>query len=367
MGLPWIAVQKSVVDHPKVIELGESLGEPLALAYLVTLWCRVAEYAPSGRVSGARPRTVLERFANWRGEPGKFSEATIAVGLVEERDGTLIIHDWDELQGPHIERSNQDADRKRKYRATLKKDKRPRTICGRSADGPDDSPGDSPQKIRGTAHVEERRGEETIKEASAPAPARESLDDGKDQVLDQVQKSEEAPAIKQAPPSEPASKGPSPEMLRELWNARAGSALPRCNTLTSERRKHARARLLERPLDGPDGWGAVIERLSASSFCRGEAPGHDWRASFDWLLRPDTAVKVLEGKYDDPPEKRTSGCGPPRQASLPAASPSKPARQVPLEEMLRQSGATEQEIADAVAQQTKWKTQQSQGVDRVIQ
>ena len=24
-----------------------------------------------------------------------------------------------------------------------------------------------------------------------------------------------------------------------------------------------------------------------------------WRASFDWLVRPDTAIKILEGKYDD--------------------------------------------------------------------
>jgi hypothetical protein len=39
--------------------------------------------------------------------------------------------------------------------------------------------------------------------------------------------------------------------------------------------------------------------MDASPFCRGETGDRGWRASFDFLLKPDTATKVLEGKYDD--------------------------------------------------------------------
>jgi hypothetical protein len=90
--------------------------------------------------------------------------------------------------------------------------------------------------------------------------------------------------------------GPKPEDLQKLWNDRAGTAFPRCRELTAKRRQHAKVRLSERPLDE---WAQVIDRINASPFCRGDKQGSQWRATFDWLLKPDTAAKVLEGAYDD--------------------------------------------------------------------
>lgn len=89
------------------------------------------------------------------------------------------------------------------------------------------------------------------------------------------------------------------------WNACAPSALPIWRELTPKRRKLARQRLRERRIGGPDGWAAVIRRIAESSFCRGDVPPSGsrttpWRATPDWLLRPDTATRVLEGQYDDP-------------------------------------------------------------------
>lgn len=93
-----------------------------------------------------------------------------------------------------------------------------------------------------------------------------------------------------------AARGPRPEDLQSAWNA--FPQLPRWKSMTPARRKSARARLRERALDGPEGWSAVVARIAASSFCLGG--GRDgWRADPDWLLKPDTAAKVLEGKYDD--------------------------------------------------------------------
>lgn len=70
----------------------------------------------------------------------------------------------------------------------------------------------------------------------------------------------------------------------------------------------------ERPISGESGWLEVIRRINASSFLRGETE-RGWKASPDWLLQPDTAAKVLEGKYDDrgqtptPPLKLYTGDG----------------------------------------------------------
>ncbi len=95
--------------------------------------------------------------------------------------------------------------------------------------------------------------------------------------------------------AKPTSLAPVPEDLRQVWNADAHEDLPRCLELNEGRRKAATVRLRERSL--PD-WRAVVKRISASKFCRGQND-RTWVASFDWLLQPDTAVKVLEGKYDD--------------------------------------------------------------------
>lgn len=43
----------------------------------------------------------------------------------------------------------------------------------------------------------------------------------------------------------------------------------------------------------------AFARADASDFLRGQGQ-RGWRASFDWLVREDNLLKVLEGKYDNP-------------------------------------------------------------------
>ena len=99
---------------------------------------------------------------------------------------------------------------------------------------------------------------------------------------------------KQSTPARPAV---HVESLREAWNTKAHQSLPRWKETSATRKRAAQARLRERTIEGPDGWNAVIERINASRFCLG-ANERGWVASPDFLLRPDTATKVLEGKYD---------------------------------------------------------------------
>jgi hypothetical protein len=93
-----------------------------------------------------------------------------------------------------------------------------------------------------------------------------------------------------------------PEDLQAAWNEITTPPISRCISLTTKRKQSCRSRLTERRLVD---WRDVFARIQASSFCRGEVPQkgseHDgWRASFDWIMgSPDSAVKVLEGKYDN--------------------------------------------------------------------
>jgi hypothetical protein len=98
-----------------------------------------------------------------------------------------------------------------------------------------------------------------------------------------------------------------PEDLLALWNLTASTAgLPTARELSASRRKHAAARLRDRPLAE---WRDVVTRIGASAFCRGAGP-RGWKADFDWLIgSPDVATRVLEGKYDDRP--RVSAAPPP--------------------------------------------------------
>ena len=52
-------------------------------------------------------------------------------------------------------------------------------------------------------------------------------------------------------------------------------------------------------------WDEYFLRVANSEFLTGKAENADWKATFDWLLKPSNAEKVLEGNYDGRP-KRTN-------------------------------------------------------------
>jgi hypothetical protein len=76
------------------------------------------------------------------------------------------------------------------------------------------------------------------------------------------------------------------------WNSKIGENI-RC---TDTRRKSLHARLLV--AYWRDNWKNAIDKIADSSFCCGDN-ARKWKATIDWLLKPDTLTKVMEGKYDD--------------------------------------------------------------------
>jgi len=84
------------------------------------------------------------------------------------------------------------------------------------------------------------------------------------------------------------------KLIFDLWNTHCGN-LSKARGFSKKRATSANARIKENPSESY--WVEVITRMAASPFCRGEAGG-TWRADFEFLLKPDTHLKVIEGKYD---------------------------------------------------------------------
>jgi uncharacterized protein YdaU (DUF1376 family) len=86
-----------------------------------------------------------------------------------------------------------------------------------------------------------------------------------------------------------------PEKLQEIWNEAASkSNLQRCEKLTQKRKNHAKARIREQPSEQV--WRRVIASIRDCKWCNGESD-KGWRANFDYLIRPDTHIHAVEGKF----------------------------------------------------------------------
>lgn len=101
-------------------------------------------------------------------------------------------------------------------------------------------------------------------------------------------KEEEEYTTNQASPSDT-------NFFLNLWNENRGG-MPEVKALSTKRKKSCIARLKDNPSQAY--WHEVITRMANSKFCCGEN-NQGWKADFDFLLKPDTHLKVLEGKYDN--------------------------------------------------------------------
>ncbi len=98
-------------------------------------------------------------------------------------------------------------------------------------------------------------------------------------------------------PEGDASEEMNPKDLMELWNSKADKILSRVKGLSDKRTRHAKARITQNP--NLEYWASVIDQINQSDFCRGLTDRGDWCANFDWFIKPDTGMMVLEGKYDN--------------------------------------------------------------------
>ena len=92
------------------------------------------------------------------------------------------------------------------------------------------------------------------------------------------------------------------QLIADMYNATCVT-LPKCTTLSENRKKALRARLNHY---GIDDFQRLFEKANESSFLTG-ANNNNWTANFDWLIKDANMAKVLDGNYDNKP--RASGGG----------------------------------------------------------
>lgn len=92
---------------------------------------------------------------------------------------------------------------------------------------------------------------------------------------------------------ESALESVAPPDLKKLWNDNRG-LLPEMLTITDKRKRLWASRWREMPDEAY--WVSVIQKLADSPFCRGENE-RGWVATIDFLLKPDTRIKVMENRY----------------------------------------------------------------------
>lgn len=88
-----------------------------------------------------------------------------------------------------------------------------------------------------------------------------------------------------------------PQQLADRYNAICTN-LPRVVRLTDKRRRAVR--LIYGKGYTPEQLDEAFRKAQSSSFCTGQND-RNWKADFDWMLNESNLVKVLEGKYDNPP------------------------------------------------------------------
>lgn len=83
-----------------------------------------------------------------------------------------------------------------------------------------------------------------------------------------------------------------------FWNGLADkTSLPTLKALTDDRVKHIKARCKDYNFNIEEFKSELSSKILASAFLRNET---EWnKLSFDWIVKPNNFVKVIEGKYQD--------------------------------------------------------------------
>ena len=268
--MPWLRSHSELRNHPKTLKAARLLGVsiPQVVGHLHMLWWWVMDYAPSGDLSDFSSADIAVG-AGWDGNPEEFVEALVSSGMglragFLERDehGGLTVHDWSQHGGRDIDERRAAVDRKRRWRDKANED------ATRGETGTNANATVLPQ-VRG----EERRGEERRREKTlVPLPAPSDA--------------EESPKQKKIP-------------YQEIVDAYHETLpmLPRIREMTDQRRKAIAARWGSSPeRQNLEWWRQYYHAVAESGFLLGENE-RGWVASFDFLLREQKMVMVLEGRY----------------------------------------------------------------------
>ena len=230
----WIKIEKSTLKKPEVFRIAEQLGIHHAHAFGL---CVEFWSWCDDQLTECNAKGVTEKFVDAIVSHCGFASALLSVGWLQVRSGSLVIPNFDR----HLAESA-------KNRALTAKrvEKSRRYKCN----------GDSVTKA-----LPEKRREEKILNTEERPPNPQRGDGG--ELL-------------------------AAQQFVNEWNLTPGTV--HCRTVTDKRVRAFAARIR----DPAWVWREALAKFPLK--CFGES--NDWKPDIDWFLRPDSVLKVIEGKYD---------------------------------------------------------------------
>lgn len=126
-------------------------------------------------------------------------------------------------------------------------------------------------------------------------PETESIQPENKPVQEQIELVQETKTVKKPAPKSKPKAPPLPyDDILALWNTHHGE-MPSIKSITKNRKAQLR-RLIKEGNTLDDIKRAVL-KAEQSDFLNGRIK--DWRADFDWIMKTNNFVKVLEGNYDN--------------------------------------------------------------------
>lgn len=102
--MAWIESHQSLGTHRKLFDLMDALhmSDVALVGHLHFLWWWSLDNAPDGDITGISDK-MLAMAAHWKGSPEKWAGALRKTGWLDEVDGHVWLHDWDDYAGRLIQ------------------------------------------------------------------------------------------------------------------------------------------------------------------------------------------------------------------------------------------------------------------------
>ena len=113
--MTWVEFHDTLAKHPKTLAASEALhiSRPTLCGHLAIAWAWAIDHKEDG---GPMTPTELAMAAEWPKAPQRFTSALITAGFVDERDGGLWFHDWEDYAGRMVRKRRANRERMRAAR-----------------------------------------------------------------------------------------------------------------------------------------------------------------------------------------------------------------------------------------------------------
>ncbi len=173
----------------------------------------------------------------------------------------------------------------------------------------DDAEGDT-QHVEPTLNPEKRsepvkrtQASTNVKPRSRPDPAPRSAPDRGSPTQAQDQPTATDLFGEPVPSGQGPSKRDLAETMARIWREKL-TGLPAPKIITPARIRALNARLDE--LGGIAEWIGLCQQIERSDFLMGRT-GRDFRATIDWVTKPENFAKIIDGNYDNQPARLNGG------------------------------------------------------------